>query len=158
MSGPAEFRSLSLAGSGIISAMPPVAGRARAVPYVRGAFLIPAAALAASSSVVSDAALSTGVRLLVVSAIGFAAGTVWQLIYRRDLVDRLTYFASAFIVWAVFLCGLSGHDQWQPSPGMGVCMAAILAGCVYCERWHRWRSTRITSAARRRRLDKPRPA
>jgi len=134
--------------------MPPVAGRVRARPYVRGAFLIPAAALAASSSVVSDASSPTGVRLLVLSAVGFAAGTIWQLLHRCDLVDRLTYFASAFIVWAIFLCGLSWHDQWQPSPGMGVCMAAILAGCVYCERWQRWRSVRVISAARRRSLDK----
>jgi hypothetical protein len=84
---------------------------------------------------------ATGANLLAVAVVCGAAGVAWQLLHRRDLVDRLTHFASAFTVLAI-LFGVAWGSPVRSSIGGGVGLAAVLTGLVYTEQYLRSRDWR----------------
>lgn len=126
-------------------------------PVVRrrfgAAFLLPLAAL----GWVGGGEDTTGGHLFVVAVVCGIAGAAWQLLHRRDLVDRLTHFASAFTVVAVFVFAIAAWGSPTTSfRGAGVGLGGILTGLVYAEQWLRSRDRRrarlqIRAAQARRR-------
>lgn len=115
---------------------------ARRVRKHAWAFLVPLVAVWLCDTITEDGPTS-GARLLAVCLIGVAAGTAWQLLHRRDLVDRLTVCVSVFGVWTASVFGVLWRAPISLSFDVSeVCAAGILAGCVYCEQWQRWRRRR----------------
>jgi hypothetical protein len=90
----------------------------------------------------SDPAEATGARLLAVVAVCVSAGALWQLLYRRDLVDRLTHFSCAFSLVAVTVFALTWGDPVSSSMQAGVGLCAVLTGLVFAEQWLRSRDER----------------
>jgi drug/metabolite transporter (DMT)-like permease len=127
--------------------MPGTSSTTHASRRYGGAFLLPYAALFLAGGV-ADLGAATGARMFAVAVTGSAAGALWQYLHRRDLVDRLTHFAAAFTVTAAFIFVLAWNDPLSGSFALGVCAAAILTGCVYCEQWQRGRDARTTRPSR----------
>ncbi len=106
------------------------------------AFVLPLAALVWAAQVGHHGS-ATGADLLVVAAVSGATGAAWQLLHRRDLVDRLTHFAAAFTVVAVFFLGVVAWDSPVSAPlGGGVGLGGVLTGLVTTEQWQRGRDRR----------------
>ena len=116
--------------------------RSRSPRRFGAAFVLPLVALLWAGQVGHDAQ-ATGANLLAVAVVCGAAGVAWQLLHRRDLVDRLTHFAAAFTVIAVFFFGLAAWDSHVSSPiGGGVGLGGVLTGLVFTEQWLRSRDRR----------------
>ncbi|MCX6398612.1 MAG: hypothetical protein NTX33_01610 [Propionibacteriales bacterium] len=83
----------------------------------------------------------------VAYALGLGAGAVWQLLYRRDLVDRSWPVA---IAWAL-ISGMSiveeGEIGIDASTTTLVYFGCVILGLVLCERFLRWRDGRTAVAA-----------
>ena len=109
------------------------------------AFLLPLAALLWANHVGASRP-ATGADLLEVAAVCVTSGVAWQVLHRRDLVDRLTHFASGFTVLSVLLFGMAWDATWSFSIGLGVGLSAVLTGCVYTEQWLRARDLRRVRA------------
>lgn len=110
-------------------------------PPFRGAFLLPTAVLLYAGSVGLDEEV-TGRPLFFVALAGVLAGALWQFLHRRDLVDRLTFFASAFTVTALSILVAGWSSTVTSTLGLGVGLGAVLTGCVYMEQWLRSRDAR----------------
>lgn len=80
--------------------------------------------------------------LLVVAVAGLVCGAAWQLLYRRDLVDRLTYFAAFFVVSMALLAVLPDGQVSDATVGTTIALTGVLAGLVYTEQWLRDRAER----------------
>lgn len=106
------------------------------------AFVVPLVALLWAGQVGEDER-ATGARLLAVAVVCGAAGVAWQLLHRRDLVDRLTHFAAAFTVAAVFFFAVVWDSPVSSSIGSGVGAGAVLTGLVHTEQWLRARDRRL---------------
>lgn len=87
----------------------------------------------------------TGSDLFFVVSLCGAAGVAWQLLHRRDLVDRLTHFASAFTVVAAFFVFAAWDNSLSSAMGLGAGLGAVLAGVVYTEQFLRDRDRRQAS-------------
>ncbi|KQQ43878.1 hypothetical protein [Nocardioides sp. Leaf307] len=106
------------------------------------AFVLPLAALVWSAQVGLDER-ATGADLSAVAAVSGASGAAWQLLHRRDLVDRLTHFAAAFTVVAVLLFAVvAWGSPVSSSLGTGVGLGGVLTGLVHTEQWLRGRDRR----------------
>lgn len=108
----------------------------------RGAWLLPFFAWGWSGA--GDPAEPTGARLLAVVAVCASAGALWQLLHRRDLVDRLTHFSCAFTLITVTVFALTWGDPVSSSMQAGVGLCAVLTGLVFAEQWLRSRDERAT--------------
>lgn len=86
--------------------------------------------------------LASGRTLAAAWLAGGVAGTAWQLLYRRDLVDRLTYFAAAIVVWIVLGAVTDAHLSLWGSVGSEFAALGVLVALIYTEQWHRWRQHR----------------
>jgi hypothetical protein len=83
--------------------------------------------------------------VLVVAGVGLVCGAAWQLLYRRDLVDRLTYFAAFFVVSMGLVAVLPDTHVRSGSVGATIALCGVLAGLVYTEQWLRGRAERAAS-------------
>lgn len=92
---------------------------------------------------------TAGAHLFLVAVVGAATGAAWQLLHRRDLVDRLTYFASAFAVCTVFFFAAAWDSSISSSLTAGVLLGGLLTGLVYAEQWLRGRDDRRVRRAAR---------
>lgn len=100
------------------------------------AFLFPLLALGWAGSAADGR--PSGFELVTVVAVCGLSGIAWQLLHRRDLVDRLTYAAASVVGMAVVFA-VFGPDRVSVLPTqLAVGVGAVLAGCVYTEQW--WRS------------------
>ena len=123
--------------------MSSVLTRSRAPRRHGAAFVLPLVALLWAGQV-GHHEQATGASLLAVAVVCGAAGVAWQLLHRRDLVDRLTHFAAAFTVIAIFLFGPAAWDSHVSSAiGGGVGLGGVLTGLVYTEQWLRSRDRRL---------------
>ena len=103
------------------------------------AFLLPLGALLVTPDAGRGA--PTGAELFLVAALCAASGVAWQVLHRRDLVDRLTHFAAAFtVLCAVY--ALLWDVEVSSSLNLGVGLGAVLTGLVYAEQWLRGRDAR----------------
>ncbi|QVT79916.1 hypothetical protein ENKNEFLB_02306 [Nocardioides aquaticus] len=87
----------------------------------------------------------TGSDLFAVVALCGASGVAWQLLHRRDVVDRLTHFASAFTVVTAFLVVAAWDSSLSSAMGAGTGLGAVLVGLVYTEQLLRDRDRRQAS-------------
>lgn len=77
-------------------------------------------------------------------AVAMVAAAGWQVLYRRDIADRLQFLAWAMLL-AVVLVGLltplSGFDDApdQTDVGKTFALAGLIAGLVLTEQWLRSR-------------------
>lgn len=108
---------------------------------VGAAFVLPLVALLWSGRVGFDAP-ATGAEVVAVAVTCGAAGAAWQVLHRRDLVDRLTGAAAAFAVLAVSFALAAWDSAVTSSLGTGVGLCAVLTGLVYAEQWLRGRDRR----------------
>ena len=81
------------------------------------------------------------------------AGVLWQLVYRRDLADRLTIIC-VFVVTSVALgilvnLGFGGDVTFDVGPGGAAAALACLAGLVVTEQHLRLQDVRRWRRARR---------
>ena len=83
--------------------------------------------------------LTSGTLLAVVGA-GLLCGAAWQLLYRRDLVDRLTYFSAFFVVGIALPAVLPGGNMTSEPAGSVFALCGVLTGLVYTEQWLRGRA------------------
>ncbi|WP_157210060.1 hypothetical protein [Nocardioides aequoreus] len=110
-------------------------------------FLLPVLAIVLGDGIWSDGQ-PTGATYLAVAALTVAAGAVWQLLARRDLVDRLTHVAALYVALAVLLATSWGSAVSVSGSGVG--LGGVLTGLVIAEQWlrHRdWRRARRSSAS-----------
>ncbi|HEX6877891.1 MAG TPA: hypothetical protein VF165_19685 [Nocardioidaceae bacterium] len=70
---------------------------------------------------------------------GLAAGTVWQLLHRRDLAARLTL--AAVVITVGVLATLAAREEfvWDDMDTAGLLAIGILLGLIYTEQYQRWR-------------------
>lgn len=108
------------------------------------AFILPLIALSWAEQL-GEGQKFTGSDLFFVVSVCGAAGVAWQLLHRRDLVDRLTHFASAFTVVAAFLVFAAWDSSLSSAMGVGTGLGAVLAGVVYTEQFLRDRDRRHAS-------------
>lgn len=104
------------------------------------AFVLPLVALGVGRSTGDD--VTQRGDLLVVVVAGLVCGVAWQLLYRRDLVDRLTYFAAFFVVSTGLMVVLPDAQFGSAAVGTTVALGGVLAGLVYTEQWLRGRAER----------------
>jgi hypothetical protein len=104
------------------------------------AFVLPLVALGVGRSA-GDEVTQRG-DLLVVVVAGLVCGVAWQLLYRRDLVDRLTYFAAFFVVSMGLVVVLPDAYIGSAAVGTTVAVGGVLTGLVYTEQWLRGRAER----------------
>lgn len=70
---------------------------------------------------------------------GLAAGTVWQLLFRRDLTSRLTLMA-VLVTIAMFATLVAREEfVWEDMDTGGLLAIGILLGLIYTEQYQRWR-------------------
>lgn len=70
---------------------------------------------------------------------GLAAGTVWQLLFRRDLTSRLTFMA-VLVTIGVFATLVAREEfVWHDMDTGGLLAIGILLGLIYTEQYQRWR-------------------
>lgn len=117
---------------------------------LRGAWLLPALAMGWVVSSSSLAEPPSGARLLLVTGVGAIAGFIWQAINRRDLVDRLTHYATAFFLVALTIFGLSWSETFVSPVDAGIAASAVLSGLICSEQF-----LRATAAIRERRSPAP---
>lgn len=102
------------------------------------ASLLPLASIMWASSVGQDERVS-GSDLFTVGVTCFSSGIVWQLLYRRDLTDRLTYISSWFVIGVLVFLPTGWKSEISISTGFGLAVVGVVAGLVYGEQWLRWR-------------------
>lgn len=117
--------------------------RNRPAQRLGAAFVLPLIAVVWASRI-GDGREVDGASLFAVAAVCGAAGVAWQLLHRRDLVDRLTYAAAVVAVMAVIFFPVAWDSPVgaDTGPGLGVGLAAVLTGLVYAEQWQRGRDER----------------
>jgi ABC-type cobalamin transport system permease subunit len=71
--------------------------------------------------------------------VGFAAGVIWQLLYRRDLTARLSLMAVCVTGFVVGMLVTRSEFQWQDMTTTGLLLVGILLGLIYTEHFQRWR-------------------
>lgn len=106
------------------------------------AFVMPLIALGVGRSAGDD--VTQRGDLLVVVVAGLLCGAAWQVLYRRDIVDRLTYFAAFYVVSMALVAVLPDADIGSAPVGTTVALGGVLAGLVYTEQWLRGRAERVT--------------
>jgi len=109
------------------------------------AFVMPLIALGVGRAVGVEVTPSWMV--LVVAITGLTCGASWQLLYRRDLVDRLTYFAAFFVVSIALVAVIPGASVTTAPAGLAISLSGVLAGLVYTEQWLRGRDERAGRTA-----------
>ncbi|KAA1423174.1 hypothetical protein [Nocardioides antri] len=107
------------------------------------AFIMPLGALGVGRAA-GDEVTQPG-DLLVVVVVGLVCGVAWQLLYRRDLVDRLTYFAAFFVVSMGLMVVLPEAEIGSAPLGSTVALCGVLAGLIYTEQWLRSRAERAAN-------------
>lgn len=108
------------------------------------AFLLPTAALLWARGL-DDTGRPIGSELLLIAIVCAFAGIAWQLLCRRDLVNRLTYFAAAFTATAASFGVMSDERLTQFPTELGIGMGGVLTGLVYTEQWLRSRRERVSA-------------
>jgi hypothetical protein len=113
-------------------------GRARKPRSPRAglAWLLPWAALGLGEEVVA-ANMASARWLSVAFLCGALAGVLWQVLYRRDLVDRLTFFAGLILILVAFGAIGGARVSMQNSAGETFAGLGILAALVFTERSQR---------------------
>ena len=113
----------------------------------RWAWWIPGVAMG-MADILTDA-FGHGAQLLHLT-FGLAGGIAWQLLYRRDLVSRLSLITAVWGVAAVvaLVAGAPVKPTGQlVSDGLGV--FGVLLGLVQTEQWLRWRDRRDDAVSAR---------
>lgn len=116
------------------------AARPRARRRYGLAFLLPVLAIVLSDGLWHDGQ-PTGATYVTVAALTVTAGAGWQLLARRDLVDRLTHIAAIYVALAVLLA-----TSWGAAVSIGggswIGLGGVLTGLVLAEQWLRDRESR----------------
>ncbi|HET7736247.1 MAG TPA: hypothetical protein VFK52_09755 [Nocardioidaceae bacterium] len=68
--------------------------------------------------------------------LGLVVGAVWQLVYRRDLVDRLAALMLVTLVWVVVLWLPAGEDNPTAGAAAFACFGVVV-GLAMVERYLR---------------------
>ena len=69
---------------------------------------------------------------------GLAAGTVWQLSFRRDLTARLMFMAVLVTIGVLATLVAREEFVWQDMDTGGLLAIGILLGLIYPEQYQRW--------------------
>ncbi len=91
--------------------------------------------------------LAMGIQQAVAYVLGLGAGVAWQLLYRRDLVDRGWFIAVVFSIGAAMNLVNDGDIGIDASTATLVYLACVVVGLVLCERFLRWRDARAAAPA-----------
>lgn len=67
------------------------------------------------------------------------AGVAWQLLFRRDLVSRLTLMAVVVTVGVIATLASRQEFVWQDMDTGGLYAIGVLLGLIYSEHFQRWR-------------------
>lgn len=120
-----------------------IEGRARKprTPRTGLTWLLPWAALGFGEELVATN-MASARWLSVAFMCGAVAGVLWQVLYRRDLVDRLTFFAGLILALVAFGAIGGARVSMQNSAGETFAGLGILAALVFTERWQRARDER----------------
>ena len=81
----------------------------------------------------------TGADRVSFFVVGMTAGTVWQLLFRRDLASRLTFMAVVVTVGVVATLASRREFVWEDMNTAGLGAIGILLGLIYTEHYLRWR-------------------
>ena len=92
-----------------------------------------------SGGVASLVGSSTGADRVSSLLVGLAAGAVWQLLFRRDLVSRLTFMAVVVTVGVLATLAAREEFVWQDMDTAGLYAIGVLLGLIYTEHYQRWR-------------------
>jgi hypothetical protein len=79
---------------------------------------------------------------------GLAAGVGWQLLYRRDLVSRLTFMAVLMTVAVVGSLVTREDLVWEDMDTTGLLVIGVLLGLIHSEQYLRWRHDAVERSSR----------
>lgn len=129
--------------AGITRTTPGVEGRALSrLPWrQRNAWLIPGIA----GGIANLVAPMIGSPRAAWGLAGVIGGVLWQLAYRRDLVERLTFPVALVTVSGVM--ALLPNATFEMTDRGVVFGLGVLVGLVWTEHWSRWRDRRPQGAA-----------
>lgn len=83
-----------------------------------------------------------GSTALTVAVVRMAVGAAWQLIDRRDLTDRLTYFAVLFVGTVVVFALRWNESLGEVPTSLALAVGGAITGCVLGEQFLRFAATR----------------